>query len=78
MPLHDIEMAKQFLGERGAAVVAEKPGEALHRLDIVRQRMGLFIRYHLQPMLDPSQELIGRGQFVARLEGDPVARRQRI
>jgi hypothetical protein len=71
-------MTKQIAGERFAAVVAEKPGEAFYRRGIVRQRMGLLVRNHLQPMLDPPQELIGRGQFVARLEGDPVVRCQHI
>ena len=40
--------------------------------------MGLLVRDHLQPVFDPPQEHIGRGQFVARLEGDPVARRQHV
>ena len=76
MPLHDVEMAEQIACEGRAAVIAEETGEALHRLDIVGQRMGLLVRDHLQPVFDPPQEFIGRGQFVARLEGDPVARRQ--
>ena len=62
MPLHDVEMAEQVLGEGGAAVIAEEAGEALHRLDIVGQRMGLLVGDHLQPVFDPPQELIGRGQ----------------
>ena len=76
MSLHDIEMAKQVLGEGGAAVIAQESGEARHRLGIVRQRVGLLVRHHLQPMFDPPQEFIGRGQLVARLERDPVTRRQ--
>ena len=67
MPLHDVEMAEQVLGERRAAVVAEEAGEALHRLGIVGQAVGLLVRDHLQPVFDPPQEFIGRGQFVARL-----------
>ena len=78
MALHDIEMAEQVLCEGGAAVIAEEAGEALHRLGIVGQAMGLLVRDHLQPVFDPPQELIGRGQFVARLEGDPVARGQHL
>ena len=78
MPLHDVEMAEQVLCERRAARVAEEMAEALYRLDIIRQGMGLLVRNHLQPVFDPPQELIGRGQLVARLEGNPVARRQHI
>ena len=78
MPLHDVEMAEQVLREGRAAVVAEESGEALHRLDIVGQGMGLLVRHHLQPVFDPPQKFIGRGQLVARLEGDPVARRQHV
>ena len=56
MPLHDVEMAEQIAGEGGAAVIAEKAREALHRLDVVGQRMGLLVRDHLQPVFDPPQE----------------------
>ena len=73
MRLNDIEMVEQILGEGGAALVTEKTGKTLHRLDLVRQRMGLLVRYHLKPVFDPPQEQIGRSQFVPRLEGDPVA-----
>ena len=67
MPLHDVEMAQQIAGEGGAAVIAEEARKALHRLGIVGQRVGLLVGDHLQPMLDPPQEHVGRGQFVARL-----------
>ena len=60
MPLHDIEMAKQIIRERRAARVTEKAREPLHSLDSVRQGMGLLVSDHLQPMLDPAQELVGR------------------
>ena len=40
--------------------------------------MGLLVSDHLQPVLDPAQELVGCRQFVARLKGDPVARRQHV
>ncbi len=35
--------------------------------------MGLLVRYHLQPVFDPPQEDVSRGELVARGEGDPVA-----
>ena len=78
MPLHDIEMAEQVLGERRAAVVAEEAGKTLHGLGIVGQAVGLLVGDHLQPVFDPPQEFIGGGQLVARGEGDPVARRQHL
>ena len=53
--------------------IAEEAGKTLDRLGVVGQRMGLLVGDHLQAMLDPAQEFVGRGQFVARLEGDPVA-----
>ena len=62
MPLHDVEMAEQVLCEGRAALIAEEMRKALHRLGIVGQRMGLLVRDHLQPVLDPPQELIGRGR----------------
>ena len=65
MPLHDVEMAEQVLCEGRAAFIAEEICKALDRLGIVGQRMGLLVGDHLQPVLDPPQELIGRGQFVA-------------
>ncbi len=40
--------------------------------------MGLFVPHHLQPMLDAPQEQVRRCQFVARLERDPVARREHL
>ncbi len=76
--LHAIEMTQQVFGEGRAAVISEKPREPLHRLDIFRQGVGLLVGDHLQPVLDPPQERVGRGELVARLEGDPVARRQNI
>ena len=67
MPLHDVEMAEQVLGEGGAAVIAEEMRETLHGLGLLRQRMGLLVGDHLQAVFDPPQELVGRGEFVARL-----------
>ena len=78
MALHDVEMTEQILGKGRAALIAEEMRKALHRLGIVRQRMGLLVGDHLQPMLDPAQEFVGRGQFFKRLEGDPVAARQHL
>ena len=69
MVLDDVEMVQQILGESRAAVIAEEAGEAFHRFDVVGQRMGLLVRDHLQPVLDPPQKLVGRGQLVARLRG---------
>ena len=78
MALNDVEMTQQIPGECGAVLIAEKAGEALHRLDIVGQRVGLLVGHHLQPVLDPPQKFIGRRHLVTRLEGDPVARRQHL
>ena len=78
MPLHDIEMAEQVLGEGRAAVVAEEAGKTLHGLAIVRQAVGLLVGDHLQPVFDPPQEFIRCGQLVTRGEGDPVARSQHL
>ncbi len=78
VPLHDVEMAEQVACEGGTALVAEKPGKTLHRFGFFRQRMGLLVGDHLQPVLDAAQEDIGRGELVARGKSDPVARRQHI
>ena len=78
MPLHDVEMAEQILGEGRAAFIAEEVRKALDGLGVVGQRMGLLVRDHLQPVLDPAQELVGRRQFVARLKRDPVAGGQHL
>ena len=65
MPLHRVEMAEQVLGEGRAAFVAEEIRKALDRLGLLGQRMGLLVGDHLQPVLDPPQELIG-GSRVRR------------
>ena len=68
MPLHGLEMAKQILGKGRPALIAEETRKPLHGLGIVRQRMGLLVGDHLQPVFDPPQKFVGRGEFVARLE----------
>ena len=78
MPLHDVEMSEQIPGKGRAVLVTEKVRESLHALAVVGQRMRLFVRDHLQPVFDPPQEFIGLGELVARLECDPVARRQHV
>ena len=76
MPLHHIEMAQQVAREGGAALIAEEIRETLHCLGVFGQGMGLLVRDHLQPVLDPSQKDVGRGELVAGLKSDPVARGQ--
>ena len=63
MALHDVEMTEQILREGRAAVIAEEMRKALHGLRLFRQRVGLLVGDHLQPVLDPPQELVGRGEF---------------
>jgi hypothetical protein len=78
MPLHRVEMGEQVFGEGRTAFIAEEIGKALDRVGLLGQRMGLLVGDHLQPVLDPPQELISRSEFVARIKSDPVARSQHV
>ncbi len=78
MPLYCLEMAQQVFCEGCAAFIAEEICKSLHGFGILRQRVGLLVGDHLQAMFDAPQKLIGRRQFVERLEGDPVAGRQHM
>ena len=71
-------MAEQILCKGRAALIAEEVRKTLDGLGVVGQRMGLLVRDHLQPVLDPAQKLVGFGQFLARLKGDPVAGRENL
>ena len=72
------------VGEGVAAGKAEKARETVERFAVGRQRMGLLVGDHLQPVLDAAQEIVGRRQIVARGGVDPAAvgergeRRERV
>src|SRR6185437_14458085 len=51
VPLYDVEMAEQILGKGSTALIAKETRKTLDRFHIVRQRMGLLIGNHLQPVL---------------------------
>ena len=68
VPLHDVEMAEQILCKGRAALIAEEVCKTLDCLGVFGQRMGLLVRDHLQPVLDPAQKFVGCRQFVARLK----------
>ena len=74
--LDPAHVAQQDCGEFIAALAAEEAREDVERLGLRRQRVGLLVGHHLQAMLDAAQEIIGRGEFVARLAADPFLRRQ--
>ncbi len=78
MALHDVELKQQIERKRLAVLIAEELRETIDRLGLLRQAVGLFVGDHLQPMLDPPQELIGRAELVARVVGDPVAHGEHV
>src|SRR3546814_15391681 len=45
---------------------------------MVRQRVHLRVAQHLQPVFQPPQMSIGRGQHVARVRGQVVGLAQRV
>src|ERR1700694_5224192 len=47
--------------------------KALERNRVGRQRMGLLVRDHLQPMLDAAEEIISRFKIAPRVISDPAA-----
>src|SRR3954454_12809803 len=66
-------MIKQDGGERVAAVETEEAREPLELLALVRQRVGLLVGHHLQPVLNLTQESIRFGQIARCLAANPAA-----
>ena len=78
VPLDPAHVAYQRRGKVIAILEAEKPGKDFEGLGLGRQRVGLLIGHHLQPVLDAAQKIISRSQFVARLPADPIFPGQRV
>ncbi len=76
--LHIPEMGDQRRGEFIASSRAEEMRETIKRFLILRKRMGLLVRHHLQAMFDPAEKNVGRGKLVARFRADPFFLRERI
>ena len=70
--------SEQVQGEFIATGEAEKTRKRRERLGVRRQRMGLLVSHHLQPVLDTAQEIISRGQLVAGRRIDPAAGSERV
>src|SRR3954465_2146260 len=66
-------MIKQDGGECVAAVKTEEARERLELLALVRQRVGLLVGHHLQPVLDLAQESIRFAEIACRLAANPAA-----
>ncbi len=66
------QMREQNRGKGIAAAEAEKAGEGFQRPGIGRQRVGLLVGHHLQPVLDAAQEIVSRSKLVARGGVDPA------
>jgi hypothetical protein len=77
VPLHGPEMGEQDICEGVAAGVTEETREPIELDPGRRQRVGLFVRDHLQAMLDFAQEQVGAFEIVVRRSVDPAAFRQR-
>src|SRR5829696_4124368 len=69
-------MLEQSGRESITAFVAEKAREPVKFLPLIRQRVGLLVGHHLQPMLDNAQEAIGFGKVARCLRTDPAAFRK--
>ena len=76
--LHVAQMAEQRLGKAVAIGKAEEAGEAFEPLAVARQRVGLLVGDHLQPVLEHAQEPIGGAELVARRGADPFALGQHV
>ena len=76
MALHLAEMAEQRGGEGVAIGKADEAGETLELGAFGRQRLGLLVVDHLQPVLDRAQEAIGSSHVVARVRARSNARRR--
>ena len=70
--------ASRTLRESVAAGKSHEPREALQGGALGRQRVGLFVGHHLQPVLDGAQEAIGRVEFGASVGLDPAVLRERL
>ena len=71
--LNLVQMDQQGVGESVAILETEKAREFAERRAIGRQGVGLLVGHHLQAMLDAAQEVISRGERIARLGIDPAA-----
>ena len=77
-------MLDQLLRECVAILEAGKAREAFEALAVRRQRVGLVVGHHLQPVLDGAQKPIGGVEIGAGVGADPAAlgerreRRQRL
>ena len=78
MPLHVAQVGEQSSGEGVAAGEAEKTRKAFEPRAIARQRVGLLVGDHLQPVLDRAQKPVSSCELVARRRVDPVAGGQRV
>ena len=73
MLLDRAQMRKQNGGEFVAILEAKKPRERFQRLALRRQGVSLFVRHHLQAMLDTAEKVVSRRQIVAHRGVDPAA-----
>ena len=65
------KLPDQGVGERICIGKAGQRGHPAQFVRLVRQRVGLLIADHLQPVLDPAQEEICVGEVVRGLRLDP-------
>ena len=72
MPIDLAQLRHQRSGEIVAAGKAEKAGKNVECDGLGRQRMGLLVGHHLQPVLDAAQKIVSLRQFVARGGIDPA------
>ena len=73
MLLHIAQVIHERLCERFAIGKARKTGEAFKSLAVRRQRVGLLVRNHLQPVFDHAEEAIGRLHLLKRAGANPAA-----
>ena len=73
MPLDLAQMRHAALSAKSSRPVKpRKRANTAERGGIGRQRMGLLVGHHLQPVLDAAQKIVSRGQLVARRGVDPA------
>ena len=68
----------QFGDQRGAVGEPVEPRDAVERGGIGRQRMGLPVVDHLQPVLDRAQAVVGLAEALRILGGDDPLGRERV